>query len=91
MLPDKLIPHERKDDTHVYPAIAQLIGGDDPMAAMSRTREIQHLTRLLNRIESHLPLEGPDPATVVELRRVLYGLDAVLRLHPGRRNLSHLD
>ena len=82
MLRDKLIPHERKDDTHIYPAIAQLIGGDDPMAAMSRThREIQHLTRLLNRIESDLPLEGPDPAAVVELRRVLYGLDAVLRLH----------
>jgi heavy metal translocating P-type ATPase len=82
MLRDKLLPHERKDDTRVYPAIAQLIGGDDPMAAMSRThREIQHLTRLLNRIESDLPLEGPDPATVVELQRVLYGLDAVLRLH----------
>ena len=82
MLPDKLIPHERKDDTHVYPAIAQLIGGDEPMAAMSRThREIQHLAGLLSRIENDLPPEGPDPATVVDLQRVLYGLDAVLRLH----------
>ena len=52
------------------------------MAAMSRThREIQHLARLLSRIESDLPPEGPDPATVVDLQRVLYGLDAVLRLH----------
>ena len=82
MLRDKLLPHEKRDDTEVYPAMAQLIGGDDPMAAMSRThREIQHLTRLLNRIECDLPPEGPDLATVVELRRVLYGLDALLRLH----------
>jgi soluble P-type ATPase len=82
MLRDKLLPHEKRDDTEVYPAMAQLIGGDDPMAAMSRThREIQRLTSLLNRIESDLPPQGPDAATVVELRRVLYGLDAVLRLH----------
>ena len=54
---------------------------------MSRThREIQHLTRLLNRIESDLPLEGPDPVTVVELRRVLYGLDAVLRQHSSQED-----
>jgi iron-sulfur cluster repair protein YtfE (RIC family) len=82
LLREKLLPHERRDDAQVYPAVARLIGGDDPMAAMSRThREIQHLARLLSRIESDLPPEGPDPATVVELQRVLYGLDAVLRLH----------
>jgi len=82
MLREKLLPHEKRDDAQVYPAVARLIGGDDPMAAMSRThREIQHLARLLSRIESDLPPEGPDPATVVELQRVLYGLDAVLKLH----------
>jgi hypothetical protein len=38
---------------------------------------VPRLARLLNRIESDLLPEGPDPATVVELQRVLYGL----RLH----------
>jgi len=66
----------------MYPVVARLIGGDYPMAAMSRThREIQNLARLLSRIEGDLPPEGPDTATVAELQRVLYGLDAVLRLH----------
>jgi soluble P-type ATPase/iron-sulfur cluster repair protein YtfE (RIC family) len=82
LLRTQLLPHERQDDAQIYPAMARLIGGDDPMAAMSRThREIQHLARLLSRIESDLRPQGPDPATVVELQRVLYGLDAVLRLH----------
>src|SRR6516225_2275183 len=82
MLREKLIPHERRDDAQVYPVLARLIGGDDPMAAMSMThREIQNLARLLSRIEGDIPPEGPDTATVAELQRVLYGLDAVLRLH----------
>ena len=82
MLREKLIPHERRDDAQMYPVVARLIGGDYPMAAMSRThREIQNLARLLSRIEGDLPPEGPDTATVAELQRVLYGLDAVLRLH----------
>jgi soluble P-type ATPase len=82
LLRTQLLPHERQDDAELYPAMARLIGGDDPLAAMSRThREIQHLARLLSRIESDLRPEGPDPTTVVELQRVLYGLDAVLRLH----------
>jgi hypothetical protein len=87
MFRERLIPHERRDDAQVYPLVARLIGGDDAMAAMSRThREIQHLARLLSRIESDLPPEGPDPATVVELQRVLYGLDAVPRLHFAQKD-----
>jgi hypothetical protein len=82
LLQEQLLPHESRDDAQVYPAVARLIGGDDPMAAMSRMhREIQHLARLLSRMASDLPPEGPDPATLAELQRVVYGLDAILRLH----------
>ena len=77
-----LIPHEDRDDAQIYPSVARLIGGDDPMAAMSRShREIRHLSRLLQRISRDSPPAGPDPRTLAEILRLLHGLDAILRLH----------
>ena len=82
LLGRQLLPHERQDDTEVYPAIARLIGGEDPMAAMSRMhREISQVARLLVRTAQDLPAEGPDLTTIAEIQRILHGLDAILRLH----------
>ena len=82
LLREQLLPHERQDDAKTYPAMARLIGGDDPLAAMSRMhREIYHLARMLSRMTRDMPPAGPDPRTLAELQRILYGLDAILRLH----------
>jgi soluble P-type ATPase len=82
LLQSQLLPHERQDDVQVYPAMARLIGGDDPLAALSRMhREIHHLARLLMRMAKDLPPGGPDSRTLTEIQRILYGLDAILRLH----------
>ena len=82
LLQKHLIPHEDQDDAKVYPVVEQLIGGDDPMAAMSRAhREIRHLSRLLQRMGSDLRQEGPDSRMLAEILRILHGLDAILRLH----------
>ena len=82
VLQKQLIPHEDQDDARVYPTVARLIGGDDPMAAMSCAhREIRYLSRLLQRMAGDLRQEGPDPKTLGEILRVLHGLDAILRLH----------
>uniref|UniRef100_UPI003F49999A heavy metal translocating P-type ATPase n=1 Tax=Cupriavidus yeoncheonensis TaxID=1462994 RepID=UPI003F49999A len=81
-LTEVLVPHERSDDMHLYPDVARLLGGDDPMAAMSGMhREIFRLATVLDRTITQLPSEGPDWRTVQELQRLLYGLDAILRLH----------
>ena len=78
----RLVPHERKDDTEVYPGIADLLGGEDPMAAMSGMHgEIFRLARVLQQFAVDLPPEGPDQAIVRDLQRLLYGLDAIVRLH----------
>ena len=78
----RLLPHEHRDDADVYPAMARLIGGDDPLAAMSRThREIQRLVRLLSRMTKDVPPGGPDTGTLAEIQRIMYSLDAILRLH----------
>lgn len=83
LLREQLLPHERADDSKVYPVVAELLGGDDPMAAMSRThREIFMLHQRLCGLIAHMPPEeGPDPHTLQDLQRTLYALDAILRLH----------
>jgi heavy metal translocating P-type ATPase len=79
---DRVLRHEREDDAQVYPRIEQALGGDDPLAAMHRThREVQELGALLGRMVATLPPDGLDPAARRDFRRVLYGLDAILRLH----------
>jgi hypothetical protein len=82
MLRNELLPHEREDESRLYPQLAEVLTGPDPLAAMSRThREIFHLARLYSRVLEDLP-EGPLPDfELVQLRRLLYGLVAILRLH----------
>lgn len=82
LLREELLPHEREDEQVLYPMLAKLLHGTDPMGAMSRThREIFHLARLYDRLISDLP-EGPlQEVEIVELRRILYSLAAILRLH----------
>ncbi|GAB0113910.1 heavy metal translocating P-type ATPase [Acidisoma sp. C75] len=79
---EQLLRHEREDDTQLYPPIERALGGNDPIAAMHRAhREVQQLGSLLARMTADLPAEGPGPEEASDFRRVLYGLDAILRLH----------
>ncbi len=81
-LSEHIVPHELHDDQTLYPRVGRLIGGEDPMAAMSRShREIFSFVRALHRLIGEVPTEGPDIAAARELQRLLYGLEAMLRLH----------
>ncbi len=82
MLRTQLLPHERQDEESLYPQLAGVLRGADPLAAMSRThREIFHLARLYSRLLEDLP-PGPLPDFELgQLRRLLYSLGAILRLH----------
>ncbi|MCD6638805.1 MAG: heavy metal translocating P-type ATPase [Nocardioides sp.] len=80
-LETKVLPHERADEARLLPLMSRALGGDDGTVALSRTHaEIEHQVARLRRL-----LEGtgdtPLPEDVVELRQLLYGLHAVLRLH----------
>lgn len=78
---DDLIPHEWTDEAEIYPVVAATLRGDDPLAAMSRGhQEIFHLTTVLDRIVAGSGDEM-EPADRGEALRLLYALDAVLRLH----------
>jgi len=81
-LHEELLPHDAREDEHVYPLVARQIGGADPTAPMVRAHlEIHHLAGLLARQAEELPPSGPDVDELRDLRRVLYGLHAILRLH----------
>ncbi len=79
---DEILPHEAEDETEIYPQMTEIMPGDDPMAMMSRThREIFHLVELFQRQVEDLETSGPEPVDVRDLRRTLYGLHAILKLH----------
>lgn len=81
-LTEQLLPHERADDRELYPALAGLLGGDDPLAALSHThREIFHLQHLYSLSLAHLRQQPEDTQALHELQRLLHALEAILRLH----------
>ena len=88
---DELLPHERGEDSTFYTEVARVLGGDDPTGAMSRAHvEIAHLVGTFQRLLEDLPAAGPGPADLPELRRLLYGLYALLRLHLAQEEESYL-
>jgi len=81
-LEGELIPHERADEAQLVPLVSRALGGSNATAAMSRTHaEIEHQVSRLRRLLVDLDNDSVQPEDVVELRRVLYGLYGVLRLH----------
>ena len=77
----RLPEHEAQEAASVYPAVAAMIGGEDPVGGLNRIhREIGHLTRVFEATLDDLPAGGPGPEDRIELRRLLYGLHAILRL-----------
>ena len=90
-LVDDLVPHEELEDRSVFPMLAKAIGSDDATAALHRThREIFHLARLYARLVEELPDTGPVAQDMPDLRRVLYGLHAILRLHMAQEEELYL-
>ncbi len=83
LLTERILPHERAEETLLYPALARPLGSDEATATMSRTHaEIQ---RLADRIGTHVALAQSagaiQPDQVDDLLACLYGLYALLRLH----------
>ena len=82
LLEGQLLPHERADEALLVPVVARALDGTDATAAMSRTHaEIEYQVSQLHRLLAGLGNETVQPEDVIELRRLLYGLYAVLRLH----------
>ncbi len=84
-LEGELLPHERADEDELMPLVARALGGP-ATATMSRTHaEIEHQVSRLRRLLDGIDPDHVEPEDVIELRRLLYGLYAVCRLHNARR------
>jgi len=91
VLAEELWPHEQAEDAELYPMLARVLGGTDRTATMSRAHiEIAHLIRRLGRVLGDMG-NPPDVEDMVELRRLLYGLHAVLQLHFAQEDESYLS
>jgi heavy metal translocating P-type ATPase len=92
LLVEDIEPHEAAEEHELYPALNKLLGGADPTATMSRAHaEISHQIRRLGRLLDDIGSGPPDPVDVADLRAVLYGLHAILRLHTAQEDESYLS
>ncbi len=87
-----MLPHEEAEEKTFYPKIAELLGGEDPTGTMSRAHvEIAHQVRVLGSLLDDLGVRSPDATDFTDLRRVLYGLHAILRLHFAQEEEAYLS
>jgi heavy metal translocating P-type ATPase len=92
MLLEEVQPHERAEDAQLYPVLARVLGGFDPTGTMSRAHlEIEHMIRRLGRLLDDIDSADADDDDLVELRRLLYGLHAILRLHTAQEDEGYLS
>ena len=76
-----LLPHERAEEAELLPIMARALGSAEATGALSRTHaEIEHQVSRLRRSLDDLA-DTAEPDEVVDLRRLLYGLYAIVRLH----------
>lgn len=77
-----LIPHAMAEDQALYPVVQRVMGAPEATATMSRDHvEVHRLTESLGELRVRLDAGEATDELHRELRRVLYGLYAVVRLH----------
>ncbi len=81
-LREDLLHHAHVEEHALYPVVARVMGATETTATMSRDHvEIGRLVEQLGTVTSRLEDGTLAHGEVNELRRLLYGLYAVIRLH----------
>lgn len=87
----RLMPHMKAEDEVLHPVVGKLMGTADATATMSRDHlEVLRLTGELSQLRSQISISSPSIAQAKELRRILYGLHAVLKLHFAKEEEIYL-
>lgn len=77
-----LIPHAKAEDAVLYPEVEAVLHAPGATATMRRDHvEVADLTEQLGALEPELAAEVVSPSAERSLRRILYGLYALVRLH----------
>ncbi len=81
-LAEHLIPHAKAEDEALYPEVERAMGAPGATATMRRDHvEVLDLTEQLRAIEPELSGDVVPEDAARALRRILYGLYALVRLH----------
>ena len=82
MIEEELLPHENDEQQTVYPILENMLADENPTGPLIHTHgEIRRLSRLFARRVAQLPPAGPTAEDLRDIRRLLYGLHAILTLH----------
>ena len=85
LVQDKVVAHERDDEGHVYPQLAEVLREAHGLSAMSRAhREILHLARLLDCVAKELPSEDVDRYLIRDAQRLIEAVETLVRLHTAQ-------
>jgi iron-sulfur cluster repair protein YtfE (RIC family) len=86
-----LIPHAQAEDRALYPVVAKVMGAPLATATMRRDHvEVGRLTEELGVLRAQLAGEPPSNEHAKALRRVLYGLYALVMVHFAKEEEIYL-
>lgn len=78
----RIVRHERDDETSVYPKLVKFLADGHGLGAMSRAhREIIHLARLLGQLSEGLDTKDADRYLIRDAQRVIESIEALVRIH----------
>jgi iron-sulfur cluster repair protein YtfE (RIC family) len=90
-LMNQLIPHAQAEEETLYPAVAKILGTPQATATMSRDHaEVSNLSGRLRVLRSQIANTGFDADKTKELRRLLYGLYTLLKIHFAKEEELYL-
>ena len=79
---ERIVAHERADESKVYPSLAEFLPDGNELGAMSRAhREILHLARLLDRLATDLKPADADRYLIRDAQRVIEAIESLVRMH----------
>ena len=86
-----LIPHAEAEDRALYPVVAKLLGTPEATATMSRDHvEVGRLTQELAALQAKLSGQPVSPELARALRRVLYSVYALVKVHFAKEEEVYL-
>ena len=87
----QLIPHAQAEEQVLYPTVGRLLGALEATETMSRDHlEVIRLTEELETLRLHLYYTPVSESNEQALRRVLYGLYAIIKLHLAKEEEIYL-
>ncbi len=87
----ELLPHAQAEEAALYPAVQKVLGAPLGTATMSRDHvEVERLTDELAKIRAQLNSNEIGARQANELKRVLYGLYTLVKLHFAKEEEVYL-